>query len=112
MPETLTKEKPLISKSVDTQRRTWTELRQVPQDALRVPLTPRKGQKVKMPRGLTCRLATSPPAEAWPRIMDAIQDFGLLNLFVYAPEKAFVQKADPAIIAEKGGRFYLIAAWE
>ena len=112
---TLTKEKETldISKPADTKRRTWTELRQVPQNALRVPLLLRKGQKVKMPKRLTPYLATSPPAETWPRIMDAIQDFGLHSLFVYAPKEAFEhQKVDPAVIAEKGGRFYLIAAWE
>lgn len=110
---TLTKETLDISKPVDIKHRTWTELRQPPQNSLRVPLLLRKGQKVKMSKRLTPYLATSPPAEAWPRIMDAIQDFGLQSLFVYAPKEAFEQqRVDPAIIAEKDGRFYLIAAWE
>ena len=112
---TLTKEKETldISKPADTKCRTWTELRRPPQNSLRVPLVQRKGQKVKMPKRLTPYHATSPPAEAWPRIMDAIQDFGLHDLFVYAPKEAFEQqRVDPAVIAEKGGRFYLIAAWE
>lgn len=93
--------------------RTWPELRKPPKDALRVPLIPRAGQKIRMPRGLTCCLAANPPATAWPRIMDAVQDFGLDSLYVYAPEEAFQKaKVDPAIIAEKDGKFYLIVAWE
>ena len=109
MPTTLLEQSPV---STTTERRTWPELKQPPQNALRVPLMPKKGQRVKMPKGITCCLATSPPATAWPRIIEGIEDFGLNNLYVYAPEKAFLVRADPAIIAERNGRLYLIAAWE
>ncbi len=96
-----------------TQPHTWPELRQRPKDSLRVPLLLRKGQRVKMPRGLTCRLASSPPATAWPRIIGGIEEFGLSNLYIYAPKEAFLtRKVDPAIIAEKNGKLYLIAAWQ
>lgn len=87
----------------------YPELKRPPH-GLKVPLVPRG--KVKMPRGISPQLATSPPATAWPRIMAAIPEFGLNNLYVYAPEEAFRTKADPAIIAEKDGKYYLIAAWE
>ena len=90
----------------------WPELIP-PKNALRVPLFIKKGQIVKMPRGLTCQIAANPPATAWPRIMRGIEDFGLDSLYIYAPREAFQElKVDPAIIAEKHGKFYLIAAWE
>jgi hypothetical protein len=75
---------------------------------------PRREQKIKMPRGLTYHLATTPPKTVWPLIMEAIPVFGLSNLYVYAPKEAFMisQKADPAIIAENNGNLYLIAVWE
>jgi hypothetical protein len=62
----------------------WPELSGPPENSLRVPLMPKKGERIKMPRGLTCRLATNPPATVWPRIMEAISAFGLSNLYVYA----------------------------
>ncbi len=65
-----------------------------------------------MPRGISPQLKTSPPATAWPRILEAIEDFGLERLYIYAPEEAFLKpKVDPAIIAEKNGRYYLVVAW-
>lgn len=100
--------------TVIKRERTWTELQphQLPEGAIRVPLMIRERQKVKMPFGCTTQLATNPPATVWPRIMEAFKDFGLYSLYIYAPEKAFRQKTDPAIIAEKAGRFYLIAVWD
>lgn len=92
--------------------RTWPELRQIPNNALRVPLIIPKGVRIKMPKGCTTQVAVSPPAEAWPRIMEGIEDFGLHRLSIYAPKEAFAVRADPAIIAEKDGKFYLIVSWE
>jgi len=88
-------------------------LKTLPKNALLVPLFRPKGRKIKMPRGYRSQLAQSPPATAWPRIMQGIEDFGLYHLYICAPREAFLYaKADPAIVAEKAGRFYLIAAWE
>jgi len=45
--------------------------------------------------------------------MEAIEDFGVYCLYIYAPKEAFREtKKDPAIIAEKGGRLYLVAVWQ
>ena len=91
--------------------RTWPELRVLP-EGLRVPLFQAKGQKVKMPGRISSQLVENPPATVWPRIMEGIEDFGLYRLYVYAPKEAFREyKVDPAVIAEKDGKFYLIAAW-
>jgi len=98
---------------VSQQPRTWPELHQAPEKSLRVPLVLRKGQRVKMPRGCSCQLVDNPPATVWPRVMEAIEDFGVNCLYIYAPKEAFREtKKDPAIIAEKGGRLYLVAVWQ
>jgi hypothetical protein len=101
------------TQTIVTQPRIWPELKQPPDGALRAPLVLRKGLKVRMPSGVRPQLTTNPPATAWPRIMEGIEDFGIYRLYIYAPREAFFQtQRDPAIIAEKGGRYYLIAAWD
>jgi hypothetical protein len=104
----------ILEKEVQQRESTWPELRQPPQGGWRVPIVLRKGERIRMPRGFTCCLATSPPATAWPRIMTAVEEFGVRNLYIYAPLKAFLTntKADPLIIAERNDKLYLIAAWE
>jgi len=92
--------------------RSWPELKILPEKSFRVPLFQRSWQRIKLRGRVRPQLKENPPSTIWPRVMEAIEDFGLYQLYVYAPKEAFREyQADPAIIAEKNGRFYLVAVW-
>lgn len=47
--------------------RTWPEIRRPPQNALRVPLMPRRGQRIKMPRGVNLLSCYQPTGDSMAR---------------------------------------------